>query len=165
MWTRIWRFLRSEDAYTFSFQLTFLALTVGMTLLAITLWYAGGLAAKHALRQAATDAAYTAQSTAQQALLISSSGFGQDTWHTNGSLAQGAAQSKFNEEISSLHLDQGFANLSIQTNVTDSSVTVVASGDYEPLFLGNVVERFWHTVLGEVHMEVTVPQDYVVKGG
>lgn len=163
-WRSIWTWIRREDGYTFSLNFAFLTLTVGMIFLLVLAWFASGLAAGTELRRATAAAALAAQSQVTPSISTSGTGFLTSAgWALDGSYTS-AAQQAFAGEVSDLHLNHVFENLSCQTGVNGNRVTVTASGDFLPIFLQSAAERVPGLKAFAVPMQVTVPVEYKVVG-
>ncbi|KYP79897.1 hypothetical protein [Ferroacidibacillus organovorans] len=163
-WRSIWTWIRAEGGYTFSLNFAFLSVTVGMIFLLILAWFASGLAAGTELRRAAAAAALAAQSQVTPSISASGAGFLTSAgWALNGSYTA-AAEQTFAGEVSDLHLNQAFENLSCQTGVNGNRVTVIVSGEFLPIFLQSAATRVPGLKAFAVPMQVTVPVEYKVVG-
>ncbi len=160
----LWDWVRQEDGYTFSLNMAFLSVTVGMILLLILAWLAASLAAGTDLRRATAAAALAAQSQVTQTVSGSSAGFlTQAQWSLTGTV-NAAATEVFDEEVNDMHLAQVFSNLSLVTAISGNQVTVTVSGYYLPLFLHSAAARVQELRSMAVPMTVVVPADYPVVG-
>ncbi|KUO95830.1 hypothetical protein ATW55_15150 [Ferroacidibacillus organovorans] len=163
-WKSGWAWFRAEGGYTFGLNFALLSVTVGMIFLLIFAWFASGLAAGTELRRATTAAALAAQSQVTQSVSASGTGFLTSAgWALDGSYAP-AAQQIFTNEVSELHLNRVFENLSFQTRVNGNRVTVTASGEFLPVFLQSAAARVPGLKALSVPMQVTVPVEYKVVG-
>lgn len=163
-WRSVWAWVCAEDGYTFSLNFAFLSVTVGMIFLLILAWFASGLTAGMELRRAAAAAALAAQSQVTQAVSASGSGFLTSAgWALDGSYAT-AAQQTFAGEVSDMHLNRAFENLSCQTGEKGNRVTVTVSGSFLPIFLQSAAARVPGLKALSVPMQVTVPTEYKVVG-
>ena len=160
----MWAWLREDHGYTFSLNLAFLSVTVGMILLLILAWLASGLAAGTELRRAATSAALAAQSQVTQTISGSTAGFLTSADWTVIKAADRAATEVFDQEVADTHLNRAFSNLSLEMGVVGNQVTVTATGDFLPLFLQTAAERVPVLQALAVPMRVTAPVKYTVVG-
>ena len=160
----MWAWLHAEDGYTFSLNLAFLSVMVGMVLLLILAWLASGLAAGTELRRAATSAALAAQSQVTQTVSGSNAGFLTSAeWTATGTVDM-AATEVFDQEVSDTHLNRAFSNLSLEMGVVDNQVTVIVTGKFLPLFLQTAAEHVSVLQALAVPMRVVVPVEYTVVG-
>ncbi|WP_258110506.1 hypothetical protein [Alicyclobacillus sp. SP_1] len=157
----MWAWLRAEDGYTFSLNLAFLSVTVGMVLLLILAWLASGLAAGTELRRAATSAA---QSQVTQTVSGSNAGFLTSADWTLTPAADRTATQIFDQEVADTHLNRAFSNLSLEMGVVDNQVTVIVTGKFLPLFLQTAADRVPVLKALAAPMRVTVPVQYSVVG-
>ena len=160
----MWAWLREDHGYTFSLNLAFLSVTVGMILLLILAWLATGLAAGTELRRAATSAALAAQSQVTQTVSGSTAGFLTSADWTVTAAADIAATEVFYQEVADTHLNRAFSNLSLEMGVVDNRVTVTVTGDFLPLFLQTAAGRVPALQALAVPMRVKVPVEYTVVG-
>jgi len=156
--------LCADDGYTFSLNFALLSVTVGMIFLLILAWFASGLTAGMELRRAAAAAALAAQSQVTQAVSASGSGFLTSAGWALGGAYAAAAQQTFAGEVSDMHLNRAFENLSCQTSVAGNRVTVTASGSFLPIFLQSAVARVPGLKALSVPMQVTMSTEYKVVG-
>lgn len=164
-WKSGWAWFRAEDGYMFSLNFAFLSVTVGMIFLLILAWFASGLAAGTELRRATAATALAAQSQVTQSVSASGTGFLiSEGWALNGSYTS-AAKQIFANEVSDMHLNRVLENLSFQTGVNGNRVTVMASGEFLPVFLQSAAARVPGLKALSVPMRVTVPVEYKVVGG
>lgn len=160
----MWAWLRADDGYTFSLNLAFLSVTVGMILLLILTWLASGLAAGSELRLAATSAALAAQSQVTQTVSGSPAGFLTSADWGMTAAADRTAIEVFDQEVADTHLDRAFSNLSLEMGVVGNQVTVTVTGDFLPLFLQTAADRVPQLLALAVPMRVVVPVVYSVVG-
>ena len=163
-WHRMWAWLHAEDGYTFSLNLAFLSVTVGMILLLILAWLASGLAAGTELRRAATSSALAAQSQVTQTISDSTAGFLTSADWTVTAAADRTATEVFDQEVADTHLNRAFSNLSLEMGVIGNQVTVTATGDFLPLFLQTAAEHVPVLQALAVPMRVVAPVEYTVVG-
>lgn len=153
-----------EDGYTFSLNFALFTVTVGMIFLLILAWIASGLTAGTELRKTTTAAALAAQSQVTQSVSNSGTGFLTSAgWTLDGSYAS-AAQQTFAGEVSDIHLNKVFENLSCQTSGTGNRITVTVSGSFLPIFLQAAAKHVPGLQALSVPMSVTVPVEYKVVG-
>ena|GEM_PF-4647883 len=163
-WRRMWAWLHAEDGYTFSLNLAFLSVTVGMVLLLILAWLASGLAAGTELRRAATSSALAAQLQVTQTVSGSNAGFLTSADWTVTAAADREATQVFDQEVVDTHLNRAFSNLSLEMGVVGNQVTVTAMGKFLPLFLQTAAERVPVLQVLAVPMQVVVSVEYTVVG-
>ena len=160
----MWAWLHAEDGYTFSLNLAFLSVTVGMILLLILAWLASGLAAGTELRRAATSSALAAQLQVTQTVSGSTAGFLTSADWTVTAAADRTATQEFDREVADTHLNRAFSNLSLETGIIGNQVTVTATGDFLPLFLQTAAARVSVLQALAVPMRVVAPVEYTVVG-
>ncbi len=161
---RIYGFVQREDAYTFALNNTFLFVTLGMVLLALLMWFGTAMTAYGALRSAATSAAFAGQAQVTQVDAGSGTGFTTSSnWALTGNY-QNAESTLFQTQVTNMHLGTAFTNLACSTIANGNQITVTASGDYLPIFLQKVAERYPVITAMSVPMEVTVSEEYKIVG-
>lgn len=156
--------LSRDDGYTFGLNMTFLVVTFGIVILAMLMWYASGLAAHEMLLSAAKSAAVAGQAQVSQATSGSGTGFSISTNWAQSSSYQAQAEATFQQQVADMNLDSSFSDLQCTTSATSSGISVSISGEFLPVFLQKVAQKFPQIETLSVPMHVTVDEQYTVVG-
>lgn len=159
---RAW--LKREDAYTFSLNMAFLSVTVGMMLLLVLAWLASALTAGIELKRVASASALAAASQVTQTVRGSGTGFLSSAAWTVSPIYASAVNEVFAAQAQDMHLNQVFKNLAYQSSVNGNQVTVTARGTFLPLFLQTVAARVPGISAMSVPMQVRASAQYRVVG-
>lgn len=157
-------FLKKEDGYTFSLNLTFLFVTFGIVMIAMLMWFGSASAAYFSLRNAANGAAFAAQAQAVQSDTGSGSGFTSSVGWVVQTSYQNAADKVFQSQVNNANLENAFSGLQCMASLNGNQISVSVSGSYLPLFLQNISQKFPQIEALSIPMKVTLNEEYKVVG-
>jgi hypothetical protein len=160
---RLWAFLKKDEGYTLAINMTFALVTFGVVMLGIITWYGTAMAGYAALRSAAASAAFAAQAQVIQSVTGTGTGFtaGVD-WALQN--YQGAANSTFQTQVANMHLGATFTNLQCNTTANSQGISVVVTGDFQPVFLQNIANKYSIFQAVAIPMHVQIQEEYRVVG-
>jgi len=161
--TRVVRLLQKEDGYTFGLNFAYLMVTFTALVLPILVWFAVGVVAHQALRDAAESASYAGQSQVHQAETTTKRCYFSTTLAIDPNKMQAEAQDLWQQEIQNKHLTNVFANLQMDASLQGVNVVVVATGEYMPSILQGIAQKYPSLfTLVSVPMHVTVQHEYYI---